>query len=122
MKTDPICEMQVDEKTALRAERDGRIFYFCSEHCRQEFLSPPEAAVRPVTDHECCHSDESEGKAQSGEHHRHEQGHHGHAPAHRHGHDIGTVKPSGTAKYFCPMCPGVESDEPGTCPKCGNGT
>jgi Cu+-exporting ATPase len=23
------------------------------------------------------------------------------------------------AKYFCPMCPGVESDKPGTCPKCG---
>ncbi len=22
-------------------------------------------------------------------------------------------------KYFCPMCEGVESDEPGTCPKCG---
>ncbi|MES2569587.1 MAG: HAD-IC family P-type ATPase, partial [Verrucomicrobiota bacterium] len=26
-------------------------------------------------------------------------------------------KPS--AKYFCPMCPGVESGKPGTCPKCG---
>ena len=23
------------------------------------------------------------------------------------------------AKYFCPMCPGVESDQPGDCPKCG---
>jgi Cu+-exporting ATPase len=22
-------------------------------------------------------------------------------------------------RYFCPMCPGVESDEPGICPKCG---
>src|SRR5881398_1770150 len=22
-------------------------------------------------------------------------------------------------KYFCPMCAGVESDAPGTCPKCG---
>lgn len=29
------------------------------------------------------------------------------------------VKPSGEAKYFCPMCPGVESDKPGDCPKCG---
>ena len=24
-----------------------------------------------------------------------------------------------TAQYFCPMCPGVESDKPGDCPKCG---
>lgn len=27
--------------------------------------------------------------------------------------------PSAGAKYFCPMCPGVESDRPGDCPKCG---
>lgn len=29
------------------------------------------------------------------------------------------VKPTSGAKYFCPMCPGVESDKPGDCPKCG---
>ena len=29
------------------------------------------------------------------------------------------VQPSTTAKYYCPMCPGVESDQPGDCPKCG---
>jgi P-type Cu+ transporter len=28
-----------------------------------------------------------------------------------------TVAPS--KPYFCPMCPGVESDKPGDCPKCG---
>ena len=33
--------------------------------------------------------------------------------------DHGEVTPAATAKYFCPMCPGVESDKPGTCPKCG---
>ncbi len=26
---------------------------------------------------------------------------------------------SGNAAYFCPMCPGVESDKPDDCPKCG---
>ena len=34
-------------------------------------------------------------------------------------HDHGDVTPSAAAKYFCPMCPGVESDKPGACPKCG---
>lgn len=29
------------------------------------------------------------------------------------------VEPAPSAKYFCPMCPGVESDTPGDCPKCG---
>ena len=38
---DPVCGMTVDEATALHAERDGKTFYFCSDHCRQKFLSPP---------------------------------------------------------------------------------
>jgi YHS domain-containing protein len=36
---DPICGMTMDEATALQAERDGKRFYFCSEHCRHKFLS-----------------------------------------------------------------------------------
>ena len=51
----------------------------------------PESA--PAEKHDCCGG---------GGHHHH-----------------GDVKPSAAAKYFCPMCPGVESDKPGTCPKCG---
>ena len=34
-------------------------------------------------------------------------------------HSHTTVTPSPTAAWFCPMCPGVESDRPGDCPKCG---
>ena len=34
-------------------------------------------------------------------------------------HSVTEVKPKSGAKYFCPMCPGVESDKPGDCPKCG---
>lgn len=41
---------------------------------------------------------------------------HCHGDKHSHGVD---VTPSSTAKYFCPMCAGVESDKPGDCPKCG---
>lgn len=37
---------------------------------------------------------------------------HDHAPSN----DTATHKAS---KYICPMCEGVESDEPGNCPKCG---
>lgn len=37
-----------------------------------------------------------------------------------HGHSAeADVKLSSGAKYFCPMCPGVESDKPGDCSKCG---
>jgi Cu+-exporting ATPase len=41
---DPICGMTVDEETALSAKRDGKTFYFCSDHCRQKFLSTPAGA------------------------------------------------------------------------------
>ena len=44
MTKDPICGMTVDETTALHAERDGQMFYFCSEHCRKTFLSAPTTA------------------------------------------------------------------------------
>jgi len=36
---DPICGMIIDTATALHAERDGTQFYFCSDHCREKFLS-----------------------------------------------------------------------------------
>ncbi len=45
MTKDPICGMIVDEATALRAEGDGVTFLFCSEHCRQKFLSAPDLAL-----------------------------------------------------------------------------
>ena len=54
MAIDPICGMTVDEASALRAERDGQTFYFCSNHCRQKFLSTPATAK---------HEEKPEGKA-----------------------------------------------------------
>jgi Cu+-exporting ATPase len=44
---------------------------------------------------------------------------HGGPGEHGHHHSHDAVKPSSGAKYFCPMCPGVESEKPGDCPKCG---
>jgi hypothetical protein len=35
------------------AERDGKTFYFCSEHCRQKFLSTP-AGAKPEGKSGCC--------------------------------------------------------------------
>jgi Cu+-exporting ATPase len=89
---DPICGMEVDERSPLRAEHNGKAEFFCSEHCRAKFLEQTAKAKAPTG-----------------------QKHHGH----EHSHHAKPVTPSSTAKYFCPMCPGVESNEPGDCPKCG---
>ena len=51
---DPICGMTVDEATALHAERDGKTFYFCSDHCRQQFLSTPAGAKPEGKSGGCC--------------------------------------------------------------------
>lgn len=37
--TDPMCGMKVDRTRALRARVAGRTVFFCSEHCRDAFLS-----------------------------------------------------------------------------------
>ena len=51
---DPICGMTVDQSTALHAERDGQTFYFCSDHCRQTFLSMPAGAKPENKSGGCC--------------------------------------------------------------------
>jgi YHS domain-containing protein len=50
---DPICGMTVDEATALHTERDGKTYYFCSDHCLQKFLSTP-VGTKPESKSGCC--------------------------------------------------------------------
>jgi len=78
-------------------------------HSHSKHDAPKDASDSPETHHaamksmpgKCCH-------AGGGAHH------HDHASHHEM-----NVVPSAAARYFCPMCPGVESDRPGDCPTCG---
>jgi len=38
MAIDPICKMEVDEKKAIKIEKDGGEYFFCSPICRDKFL------------------------------------------------------------------------------------
>ncbi len=64
--------------------------------------------MKPANEHECCggHAKPVEPTKTCCD-----------GDEHPHGH--GEVKPAPAAKYYCPMCPGVSSDKPGDCPKCG---
>ena len=104
--TDPICGMQVDPaKAAAVVEHEGANVYFCSTHCRDKFVREQgnehehehEREQEQGEEHSCCHS----------EHHSADE-----TVA------VAQARKSGS-KYFCPMCEGVESDAPGSCPKCG---
>ncbi len=39
MVIDPICCLTVDESTECRTYFNGGMVYFCSDHCREKFLS-----------------------------------------------------------------------------------
>ena len=47
MKTDPVCNMQVDEKKAAgKSNYKGRDYYFCSAGCKTKFDKSPDQYVK----------------------------------------------------------------------------
>ncbi|VTU01688.1 haloacid dehalogenase : Copper-transporting ATPase OS=Blastopirellula marina DSM 3645 GN=DSM3645_00280 PE=3 SV=1: YHS: E1-E2_ATPase: Hydrolase [Gemmataceae bacterium] len=96
MATDPVCGMAVSEATALRGDRDGRTFFFCSEHCRGTFLGGGTGNAPGSSGH----------------------GHQNSATPHPHA-STPPVTGGRDVIYTCPMHPQVEQVGPGTCPICG---
>ena len=44
---DPVCKMEVDEKTAkYRSTYLGNVFYFCSASCKSDFDKNPNSYVK----------------------------------------------------------------------------
>ena len=60
MAIDPICKMEVDEKTAkFKSEYKGKTYYFCAPGCKKEFEENPENYIgkeekRQSPMHGCC--------------------------------------------------------------------
>lgn len=43
MAIDPVCKMEVDEKTAKhRSEYQEKTYYFCAEMCKEAFEAEPQ--------------------------------------------------------------------------------
>jgi P-type Cu+ transporter len=101
---DPVCGMEIDTASAAgHSEYHGKSYFFCSAHCQRTFDANPEQFVADssqaeAADHSCCGGGHHRGEAET---------------------DRAAAAPRPAAKYFCPMCEGVESDAPGSCPKCG---
>ena len=48
MAKDPVCGMDVDEKTAEhKSEYKGQTYYFCSPGCKRDFDKAPEKYLGP---------------------------------------------------------------------------
>jgi len=60
MAIDPICKMEVDEKTVkFKSEYKEKIYYFCAPGCKKEFDDNPEKYIKKVEKsqpplHGCC--------------------------------------------------------------------
>ncbi len=47
MAIDPVCGMEVNERTApARQEHKGKTYYFCSEDCRDQFVESPDRYLK----------------------------------------------------------------------------
>ena len=47
MVKDPVCGMEIDEKSAAaKVEYQGKTYYFCSSHCRDTFKKDPGKYVK----------------------------------------------------------------------------
>lgn len=47
MAIDPVCKMEVDEKTAVAtSEYQGETYYFCAQGCKKEFDSNPDKYLK----------------------------------------------------------------------------
>ncbi len=93
---DPVCGMRVDPSSAhaARHEHEGRTLLFCCDGCRGLFVGDPAKYAGA--------EDPGAGAC------RHDA-----RPA------VSPELASQATRWICPMCPEVESDHAGTCPKCG---
>jgi len=47
MAIDPVCKMEVGEKTAkYKSEYKGKTYYFCAPGCKKEFDDNPEKYIK----------------------------------------------------------------------------
>jgi YHS domain-containing protein len=48
MAKDPVCDMTVNEQTALQVTFQGKTYYFCSDLCKKMFEREPEKYISAV--------------------------------------------------------------------------
>ena len=57
MAIDPVCGMQVDEKSAAASyEYKGKMYYFCDPGCKDDFIKEPEKYLKNTAGHDMSDS------------------------------------------------------------------
>jgi len=90
---DPVCDMDVDPANATaRVEYEGTSYYFCSARCVETLRKDPWGVLEKTAAGGDAHAEQDAAERRAA---------------------------LSAGKYICPMCPGVESEGPDACPKCG---
>jgi len=119
MPTDPVCGMEVEEKSAAGShEHAGKTYYFCNPHCLEvfkedpdKFLTPPaeRASDTPPAALYTCPMDPEVRQEKPG-------------PCPKCGmalEQLAVAAPATRTEYVCPMHPEIVRPAPGSCPICG---
>jgi Cu+-exporting ATPase len=102
---DPVCGMDVAADSPHRARVDGQDYFFCSDSCRQKFVTNPAAYTTTP----------SAGSHAQSHAHSHAQSQ---APPRAGAISAPTASDQATL-YTCPMHPEIRQKGPGNCPICG---
>src|SRR5664280_740734 len=121
--TDPVCKMTIEEEdAAATSSYKGKMYHFCSTHCKQSFENSPEAyLVAAVDDRK---KEQAGGKPKvewtRPMHPEIIRDAPGNCPKCGMSLEPNTPLPiAGKIEYTCPMHPEIVRDGPGNCPKCG---
>src|ERR1043166_3667339 len=120
MPIDPVCGMEVDEKSAAGSHKHaGKTYYFCNPHCLEVFKEDPDKFLTPAAERGSdqpppgalytCPMDSEVRQEKPG-------------PCPKCGMALEprAIAASATrTEYVCPMHPEVVRSEPGSCPICG---
>ena len=88
---DPVCGMEVDEKSAAGTiKHQGQSYSFCSQRCLEKFRADPSRFVKPDASTSTATKD-----------------------------PVTPAPPAARTEYVCPMHPQIVRNQPGSCPICG---
>ncbi len=120
MPIDPVCGMEVDEKSAAGSHKHaGKTYYFCNPHCLEVFKEDPDKFLTPPAERGSdqpppgalytCPMDPEVRQEKPG-------------PCPKCGmalEPLAIAAPATRTEYVCPMHPEIVRSEPGSCPICG---
>ncbi len=43
---DPVCNMEINEKSKFKSSYNGKVYFFCSASCKQSFEKEPDKYVK----------------------------------------------------------------------------